>query len=105
MEKHFVITKLVVLERADKKKLENPGGEAVLGKLGGRNSGLPFFAFADAKGDLIVNSKRTGDGGNIGHPIEPSEIAWFMVMLEKSAPTMAETERQTIEKWLKSQKR
>ena len=95
MEKHFVITKLVVLKRADKKQLENPGGETVRGELGGRGSGLPLFAFVDAKGDLNVNSKRTGDGGNIGHPIEPDEIAWFMVMLEKSAPTMAKAERKT----------
>ena len=94
-----------MLESADKKKLENPGGEAVLGKLGGRGSGLPFFAFVDAKGELIVNSKRTGDGGNIGHPIEPDEIAWFMGMLEKSAPTTAKAERKTIEAWLKGQKR
>ena len=78
-------------------------------KLGGRNVGLPFFAFVDSKGELIVNSKRpTGsesDGRNIGHPYAPEEIAWFMKMLVKAAPKMTEAEAQKIESWLKQQKK
>jgi hypothetical protein len=97
---------LVVLESADKKKLENAGGEQVLTKLGGKGSGLPFFAFVDAKGELIVNSKRDGqDGQNIGHPFAPGEIEWFMTMLKKAAPKINENETRTIENWLKSQKK
>ena len=95
----------MVQESAEKKHLENPGGEAVLGKLGGRNSGLPFFAFVDAKGELLVNSKGAANGNNIGHPYEPSEIAWFMTMLQKAAPKMTANERKTIEDWLGNQKK
>ena len=77
----------------------------MLAKLGGKGSGLPFFAFVDAKGDLVVNSKRSPGDGNIGHPFQPDEIAWFMTMLQKAAPNMTDPERKTIEDWLKSQKR
>lgn len=78
-------------------------------KFGGRNAGLPFFAFVDAKGDLIVNSKRPTEGepggSNIGHPFAPEEVAWFMKMLNKAAPKMTQAEAQKIETWLKQQKK
>jgi len=78
-------------------------------KFGGKNAGLPFFAFVDAKGELIVNTMRpTGSGAetsNIGHPFAPEEIAWFMKMLNKAAPGMTSAEGQKIEGWLKQQKK
>jgi len=43
--------------------LENPGADALLRQLGGP-SGLPYSAFLDAQGHLIINSKRQGE--NIG---------------------------------------
>src|SRR5690242_3226680 len=64
-EKHFVAVKLVVQENAKNKALENPGADELLKKLGGP-AGLPYFAFLDAKGALIINSKR--DGSNVGFP-------------------------------------
>jgi uncharacterized protein YyaL (SSP411 family) len=70
-EKYFVPVKLVVQERGEKKALENPGADAVLENVGGPG-GLPYFAFLDADGKLIVNSKL--DGANIGFPSEPDEI-------------------------------
>ncbi len=96
--------KLVVNESPTKKDLENPGGTNVLTKVGGSGVGLPFFAFLDAKGDLIVNSKKDGRD-NIGHPFQPEEIDWFMIMLSKAAPEMDKTERQKIETWLRTQKK
>jgi hypothetical protein len=94
----------VVNENDKNKQLENRGGVAVLSKMGGDNQGLPFFAFVDDRGELIVNSRREGQG-NIGHPFQPEEIAWFMKMLQKAAPKMSADERRTLEEWLKSQKR
>ena len=64
-EKYFIPVKLVVQENDKNKALENPGADALLKQLGGP-SGLPYSAFLDAKGALIVNSKR--DGENIGYP-------------------------------------
>jgi hypothetical protein len=101
--------KLVVLESGEKKKLEHAGGGEVLSKLGGKNAGLPFFAFVDPKGELIVNSKRPltdkPDGANIGHPFAPEEIAWFMTMLKKAAPKLESSESKTVEDWLRNQKK
>src|SRR6266446_133106 len=74
-EKYFIPVKLVVQENEKNKNLENLGAEAMLKKLGGPD-GLPFSAFLDAKGVLIVNSKPStaeGSGHNIGYPAQPSE--------------------------------
>jgi len=99
-----VLAKLVVNENEQNKQLENPGGVAVLRKFGGEGQGLPFFAFLDAKGELIVNSRRDGTG-NIGHPFQPEEVAWFMKMLQKAAPEIKPADAKIIEDWLKNQKR
>jgi hypothetical protein len=100
------MVKLTVLENGEKKKLENPGGDKVLAKVGGKGAGLPFFAFVDPKGELIVNAKRDGqEGQNIGYPMAPGEIDWFLVMLKKSAPKMTADQTRIIEEWLRSQKR
>jgi hypothetical protein len=104
-----VNVKLTVMERPEKKNLENPGGDAVLDKVGGKGAGLPFFAFLDAQGELIVNTKRPlpgkEDGANIGHPFAPEEVDWFMTMLKKAAPKMSEKETSTVLDWLKNQKK
>src|SRR5690242_21649341 len=55
-ERYFVPIKLVVQENPENKALENPGADALLHKLGGP-AGLPYSAFLDARGALIVNSK------------------------------------------------
>jgi thiol-disulfide isomerase/thioredoxin len=60
-EKYFVVVKLVVQENDKNKSLENPRADALLKRLGGP-SGLPYSAFLDAQGALIVDSKRNGDG-------------------------------------------
>lgn len=78
-------------------------------KFGGRNAGLPFFAFVDRNGEVIVNSRRPSEdqpgGNNIGHPFAPEEIAWFMKMLAKAAPRMTQPEARKVETWLKQQKK
>ena len=93
-EKYFLPVQLVVQERAEKKALENPGADAVLKSLGGP-SGLPYLAFLDADGKLIVNSKL--DDANIGFPSEPREIDWFVKMMKKAAPQINGEEIKTIE--------
>src|SRR5437879_10232077 len=55
-EKYFVPVKLVVQESEKNKALENAGADALLKQLGGPD-GLPFSAFLDAHGALIINSK------------------------------------------------
>lgn len=91
-------------ERGDKEKLNHPGGDKVMETVGGKSAGLPFIAFLDAKGELVVNGNRPGKG-NIGHPFAPEEVDWFMQMLAKAAPAMTAAEKKTIENWLQSQKK
>jgi hypothetical protein len=97
-----------VKETKEKDARNTPGGEALMKRLGGEGA-LPFFAFLDATGAPIVNSVMPPHdgkkGGDIGHPIEPSEVDWFLVMVDKAAPRMTADERGTIEKWLRAQKR
>jgi thiol-disulfide isomerase/thioredoxin len=92
--KYFIPVKLVVQENAKNKALENPGADALLKQLGGP-AGLPYSAFLDAKGMLIVNSKLQGQ--NIGYPGEPEEIDWFIQMMKKAAPRMSADDVKTIE--------
>ena len=65
--------------------------------------GLPYSAFLDAKGDVIVNSKRD-DLANIGYPGDPAEIEWFVHMMKKAAPKISEADVKTIETALRNAK-
>lgn len=80
-----------------------------MAETGGVDAGLPFFAFLNEKGETIVNSMRPGDGkakgGNIGHPIEPYEVDWFLAMLKKAVPVMSPDEAKVLENWLRAQKK
>jgi thiol-disulfide isomerase/thioredoxin len=104
IERHFVVAHLTVQEQADKAALNHPGGEEILAQLGGKNSGLPYFAFLDARGALIVNSTLPPDGkrggSNIGHPVQPEEIDWFMAMLRKAVPALKQDEARVLKDWL-----
>jgi hypothetical protein len=101
-EKYFIPVKLVVQENDKNKNLENPGAGALLQKLGGP-AGLPYSAFLNAQGALILNSKR--DGQNIGYPGEPQEIDYFVQMMKAAAPKMSPDDLKTIETALRNFKR
>ena len=96
---------VVVQEHGEKASLNNPGGEELLAQVGGQDSGLPFFAFLDGRGGMIVNSIRPHAGkssaANIGYPGEPEEIDWFMTMLGRAVPGIASAESSAIEQWLR----
>jgi thiol-disulfide isomerase/thioredoxin len=101
-EKYFIPVKLVVQENDKNKALENPGADALLKNLGGP-AGLPYSAFLDAKGVLIVNSKFKVE--NIGYPADPSDIDWFIQMMKKASPNMSPDDLKTIETALRSFKK
>jgi len=106
--RHFVIARLDVQERGDRASLNTPGGKELAAQLGTKDNSLPFFAFLDEHGELIANSYRPvpgkPDGANIGHPTEPEEIDYFMVMLRKAAPALSSADAQLIEDCLRKQK-
>ena len=101
-EKYFIPVKLVVQEIDKNKALENPGADALLKQLGGPD-GLPYSAFLNAKGALIINSKLNGH--NIGYPGDPSDIDWFIQMMKKAAPSVSKGDLKTIETALRSFKK
>jgi len=96
--KYLVVTHLDVLERGDKKAtLENPGGEEILRKLGGEESGLPYYAFLNAKGKKITDSNvMPGKSKNIGFPASSEEKNAFQEILGKSSPSMTAAELSAI---------
>jgi thiol-disulfide isomerase/thioredoxin len=101
-EKYFVPVKLVVQENDQNKALENPGADALLKQFGGP-SGLPYSAFLDTQGALVVSSKRNGQ--NIGYPAQEEEIAWFVQMMKKASPKMSGEDLKTVETALRSFKK
>lgn len=101
-DRYFVSQPIIVLENGDKEKFENPGGEKLMESVGGKDQGIPFFYFADAKtGKMIVNSLMPAEGGkkaaNVGCPYEPNEVVFFMEILKKAAPRMSDAERIKIQ--------
>jgi thioredoxin-related protein len=107
VDKYFV-TVHVHIDEAKKPELNTPGGDELLKKLAAKEphtSGVPFLIFLDPTGKPIVNSDRPvagqATGNNIGYPVAPEEIVWFMEMLKRGAPAMPKAEAQQIESWLK----
>jgi len=100
LQRNFVIAHLTVEEHGDKAVLDNRGAQELMSKLGGAG-GLPFFAFLDSGGKMIVNSNRPANGKpgdtNIGFPAEPEEVAWFMAMLNKAVPSLTPEDAKAIE--------
>lgn len=56
------------------------GKDVQLKIRGTDKGGIPWIAILDAEGKQIANSDAAG--GNIGYPVEPTEIGHFMSMLE-----------------------
>jgi len=96
IEANYVVTHLVVMESKEKKELENPGGAEIMKELGGENSGLPFYAFIDGKGKMILNSNAMPKDQNIGYPAEKEEIAAFEGLLKKSAKHLSDEQRSQV---------
>lgn len=101
-ESNYVITHVDVMESDTKKALENPGGMDLMTRYGGEKAGLPFFVI------LSPNDEKIGDSflpnkQNMGYPGEPQEIAAFMTLMKKTAPRMTESQRSTLEAFLKAQ--
>jgi hypothetical protein len=102
-----VIARVDVQEHGDKASLDTPGGTALASQFGAKGNSLPFFAFLDEHGELIANSYRPVPGkpvgANIGHPMEPEEVDYFMVMLRKAVPALSPSDTHLIEDYLRHQ--
>ena len=101
-EKTYVLVRLDVMESKDKQEaLENPGGVELMKSWGGEKSGLPFYVFLDENGNKVADSNAMPKNGNIGYPGAPEEIVAFNGLLKKSAPKLAEAQREKFIEYLK----
>ena len=80
---NYVKTFMTVQERAEKKNLETPGGDAVNEKLGGKDQGLPFWVILDSEGKVLENSRVNGE--NIGGPASEDEVNNLIAKLETTS--------------------
>jgi thiol-disulfide isomerase/thioredoxin len=106
IDKHFVVAELSVEEERGKHpELNSPGADKLLADLGGKDAGVPFIVFLDERGQSVVNSNRPAkagaEGGNVGYPVLPEEIDWFMSMLRQTIPSQAAADALTIQDWLR----
>lgn len=100
MAAHYLVVHLVTQEKPAKKALENPGSEAMLTAMGGKESGLPFLVALDSSGKRIANSNLMPHGSNIGFPVAPAEVTAFDRFLLQTAPRISPAERTQIRAYL-----
>jgi hypothetical protein len=102
MRANFVVVGLTVLESAQYKALENPGGADIARTMGGdlAKIGIPWFFMLDGTGRKIGDSNMMPDGSNIGMPDFPIEVTGFMDLMKKTAPKLTESERDRIKAYL-----
>jgi hypothetical protein len=103
-EKAFVIQRVDVGEReGDPRHADTPGGAVLRSALGGVGEpGFPFIVMTDGNGAPIVNSYRNGiTGDNIGYPVLPKEIDWYMEMLKRAAPSLSPEDLAATRSWLR----
>lgn len=100
IDQNYVSVTLDVMESKDKTQLENPGGADLMKELGGAESGLPFYAFLDAKGKKLADSNAMPGHKNIGYPGEPGEITAFIELIKKTAPRWSAPDREKLRAYL-----
>jgi len=89
---NWVTDHLVVKEnKAELKKLENPGGQEFMDKYNGKNQGIPYWLVFNPKGELLADSRmpakdKTGKDilANCGCPAQADEVAFFAGVLKKT---------------------
>jgi hypothetical protein len=108
LNKAFVFTTMDTGEQpGDKLHRNTPGGVAFENSVGGKNAGWPYVVVLNPEGKVIVSSMRPdakakGGRTNIGYPVLPVEIDWFMTMMRRGAPELKATDLAEIRGWLTS---
>jgi thiol:disulfide interchange protein len=103
-EKAFVVVRVDVGESEnDTRHANTPGGEELRTALGAQGDpGYPFIVATSAEGTPLVNSYRNGDAkDNIGYPVLPQEIDWYIEMLKRAAPALSANDLSATRAWLK----
>lgn len=96
IDSNYVTVHIVVQESEDKKGLNNPGGDALLESLGGKDQGIPYYAILSPSNAILAVSKDD-KGHNIGYPGEEGEIPIFMKMLRSTSARLTEEDGTLID--------
>lgn len=106
LSRAFVFASMDTGEQAsDRRHADTPGGVAFEDSVGGKGAGWPFLVMLDEHGKRIVDSNRpdpkekTGKG-NIGYPVAPEEVDWFVEMLRRGAPQISRQDVASVHAWL-----
>ncbi len=84
-----ILAKAFVVVKIDTDRMT--GGEALLtAHAKGSRQGIPWFEFLDGTGAALTNS--TAPQGNVGFPVAPEEVSWFVEMIEQSGATLSEAD-------------
>ena len=67
----------------------------------GQSPGIPWYAFLDPKGEIVVDSTLP-ENGNIGYPYTNKEIATFMKVVQKAAQRMSDDDMKQLTKSLRN---
>ncbi|MDR2560926.1 MAG: thioredoxin family protein [Holophagales bacterium] len=107
IEKYYSVLWLTILERDEKKELENPGADTFFAKwTNGANTGIPFYVVLDSKEEVLASSiqpLKPGDKpGNIGFPGNDEERKAFISFLKIGAPAITAPEEAALLNGLES---
>lgn len=106
LSKAFVFTTMDTGEQpGDELHADTPGGVAFEDRVGGKNAGWPYLVVLNPEGEVIVSSMRPdakapGGQTNIGYPVLPVEIDWFMTMMRRGGPELKATDLAQMRGWL-----
>lgn len=106
LSKAFVFTTMDTGERpGDKLHANTPGGVEFEDRVGGKQAGWPYLVVLNPEGKVIVSSMRPdakapGGRTNIGYPVLPVEIDWFMTMMRRGAPELPAKDLAEMRGWL-----
>ncbi len=74
---------------------EMKGGKKVAARLrGGKGGGIPWTVIMDGDGKQVITSDSPK--GNIGCPVTPDEVAWFMKMLRTTKRNMTDADLEAV---------
>ena len=93
------LAKDYVIIEIDTALMEN--GKQVADRLRkSRRGGIPWMVILDATGKELITSD--GPKGNVGCPVQPHEIEWFLTMLRNTARNLGEEQIAEIEAALRA---
>jgi len=96
IDSNYVTIHVVVQESDDKKDLNNPGGDALLESLGGKDQGIPYYAILSPTNETLAVSKND-HGANIGYPGDDDEIPVFMKMIRSTSAHLTDIDANLID--------